>query len=331
MKTQSVFLLKKLGVPAGLLFFISFAWMGPVLTASAQTTNDGVQIPAQLLDYLADLPANHPQTGCVSGTLSPFTIQETSCTGPTQGNAQISTNCTTDCQAGGWTDYSSGYAEYSGLFSAPSNPTVSPPYSVSTTFSDWIGIQNAVSGSNPIYLLQAGEVWGESSSYPSNSPTLFEEFYESSNSGGGCTTWNSNCATLGTFSVSPSDSLEFAVTFNSITSMWSLYSQDPNANGGSGGYSLMYVTWGAGTYEIPYDYGDYGLTISEGQGTTAANQIPGSVSMYDVVGEDSSGSYQLGAHTYQANPNTGSQTITYSWSTGACYAGTCGTQDIAIA
>jgi hypothetical protein len=313
-------------VPGILLLFLSAYAMGPVSTAFAATSTAPTVIPPQLLTYLEGLPPNAPTTGCVSGTIDPFSISSTTCYGPSQGPAQsLVTSCSSICQNGGYTLYTPNYGVYSGAFTAPSNPTISPAYYLPTTFSDWIGLQNCITGcgGGTAYLLQVGELWGENSSHPSNAPAVFAEFVESS---GSCTNWNNNCADLGNFTVSAGDSISVSVSYYSVTNKWELYSGDTTANK----YVLFYVTEGNGNYEIPLSAINHGLSISEGHGTTASNQIPGSVSIYNIEGEDTSGNFHLGNQTPINSPSSGTQSVTLSWSTSTCGSATCGTQDITV-
>jgi hypothetical protein len=313
--------LKEYALSVLFLFFLSFSATGPVFAASNASSGNDTGIPTQLVSYLANLPSTHPAIGCVDGTVSPFTISSTTCNtlanGPT---GTLSTSCSTDCTNGGYTTWNTGYYSYSGLFYAPSDPTVSPSYSSPTAFYDYIGLQPCWSGCGSYnYLLQAGEVWGEDSTYSSSNPTVFEEFVETG--AGGCTTWNSNCAQLGTWTVSHNDALDVSISYTS--GVWSLYVQDSTVSK----YQLMYVTAGSGTYDYPYADGVLGDALSEGQGTTASNQIPGGVSMYDLYGTGATGNV-LGSNTQANTPTTGSQSVSLSYSSGTCSwgSGTCGDQ-----
>jgi hypothetical protein len=306
-------------------FAIFFLLLGNGLTfvaTAATDTNPG--IPAGLLSYGASILGNPDASHCVSGTVNPFTIESTICNTSGAVPQTIYTNCgSSGCQNGGVTTYSSGYGEYQTDFNAPSNPTVSPSYSISTSFSDWIGIQyctGSCSGTN--YLIQAGEAWGITSTYTSSNPTVFVEFYETSG------TCSSYCGNVGTFTVNDAlpDSLYFQIYYSSST--WYLYAQDSTSNK----YTSYLESVGSASGDIPYSSMDYGMAVSEGQGTTASNQIPGGATMYDVVGEKTGGSYVIGSGSTWNLPSTGTQTVSLFWGTGTCSwgSGTCGAQDITV-
>ena len=313
---------------SGLLFLLlSGLAVGPVTVAFAATSTTATStIPPQLITYLENMPPSASPMGCVSGTIDPFSINSTSCTYSPGGRPQsYTTSCSSDCQNGGYTLASTNYILYEAYFTAPSNPTVSPSYSGSTAFSDWIGLQNCITGCNggTAYLLQAGEIWGGFGK-TSSTPVVFTEFAEST---GTCSA-GYLCANIGTFTVTAgTDTINPVVEYDGTSNQWYLYSGDTSANK----YISQWVDVGTGNGEIPLSSMNHGLASSEGQGTTASNQIPGGVSIYDIEGEYTSLSFGLGSQTPWNNPSSGSQSVTLSWSTTTCSGGvTCGTQGITV-
>jgi hypothetical protein len=296
---------------------------GPALAATAPSTTS---IPTALTSYVESL-ANSPNVShCGGGTLDPFTVNSTPCTPPSSVVPQTTTNCGTECQTGGYTTDSTGYYGYEAVTTGPSNPTVSPSYYYSNTFTDWIGIQSCVASCGSIYLLQAGEYWGLSSTYSSSNPTVFVEFWETSGYCSGTT----YCGNTGTWGITSGDGLSFDVSYTT-SSQWLLYAADTAQNQ----YIYFYVTVGSASGDIPNGPSgmQYGLMVSEGQATTASNQFPAGVNFYNVIGTtSSSGTYYLGGQTQWNLPTSGSQSVTLAWTTGTCTWGsnTCGDQDIIV-
>jgi len=296
-------------------------------TAGSQPT---VSVPTQVNQYLSTYRG---PSGCFSGTVSPFTIQSTSCpnsTGvPPQVAPLVSTNeyldCTTDCQSGTLLYPTGGQTDYTDLSAdstVPSNP--SNTYYAPTTVSYWIGLQSCTSSCSP-YLLQAGIMWGYSSTYNSKNPILFVEYAENT---AGTTCYHTFCGNQ-LPGISVGNSVYFSIEYSSSTSYWTLYAQDSSISPCCTNYIVYY---NSGNVNIPYTSMPYALTVNEGQsGTTSASYFPGITTFTDEVGEGTSGSYQLGYQTYWQAGGTGtSPTSTIGYSTYSCYAGTCASTSIAM-
>lgn len=232
-------------------------------------------------------------------------------------------NCATNCKAGFENVASSNFVLWEGYSTVPSNPSTLYCYSGCTNLADssyWIGLQSRSSfGSGLVYLVQAGIIYGHSSTYDSHHPVMFEEFWESS---GSCSGTTFKCGS--TKAVSPSDSMYFQVDYvGGSSNYWVLYSGDNT----KGTYDTYYVSATSGG--LPYTSLGYAESAVEGSGTTAASYFPsGTYSLTKMVGSNGNYIYQLGAATgWYVSPGS-SPTVTYTYSSSSCTVGgtqtTCG-------
>ena len=305
----------------------------PLALAATNTSTSTSIIPAGLVSFVEQ----HAGTsGCVSGTLDPFTITSTVC--PTSSNdvsngfstnsfsthvqnirpipaSTYSISCTGVCLAGTDNTASNYYALWDAFATVPTVPSTLYTTNSNTGapyVSNWIGLSTCVpSCTGTYYGVQGGISFGADGSSDSHHPGLWVQYVASS---GTCSGWCGNY-----MSTNQGDSDNWEMKYLSASTQWLLYGQDSTLST----YVTYYEAVG-GSGNMPYSTLQYALVGIEGHGVNSAGYWPGTVTYTSVVGEDSSGSYQLGTQgTNFEGPSGTTLTASISYSTSSCYAGTC--------
>lgn len=241
------------------------------------------------------------------------------------------------CQAGSLWTPSSNDSFFTGSATRPST-LPSTTYcqnctsGIQATESDWIGLQSCIVSacSSNLYLIQVGVWYGWNTTYTSQKPVLFEEFY-STNSNSACTSSQKYLCADVTGPIGSGDNLFFSLTYETTNSnclngadYWNLFAEDSTAN-----YYQTYVVCvgpSTGLYDIPYSSIHYALTTAEGRYAASSSYFPGNFTFNSIVGVSSSGTDQTGSRTDWKFPvETSGITATIGGFTYSCAAyGTCG-------
>lgn len=304
------------------VILISFAMLAfpdvALVTASTAPTSDNI-IPPELIAYISQHPST---TGCVSGTVDPFTITSTECSvsgvanGLSSGssaevgvtpNNQYSITCSGICLSGtANSDGSTYYDFWQGEVTAPSNPSNTYTSGSNGPYvSEWIGLSTCVPSCTG-YVLQEGISYGADGSSDSHHPGLWVEFLAPS---GTCST--SFCGK--TMATTAGHKEDFHVQYYPNLNEWLIYALDHTSRG----FISYYVPVGTGSGDFPYTTVQYGLVADEGHGVNSAGYWPGAATWDEVLG-NSIGGYILGTPSYFAVPSGTSLTSTVTYSTGVC-------------
>jgi len=171
------------------------------------------------------------------------------------------------------------------------------------------------------YVVQGGISFGADGSSNSQNPGLWVEYLPSS---GTCST--TFCGNY--IATAQGDYDNWEMSYLSGSSQWLLYGQDTTI--GASAYVTYYEAVG-GSGNMPYSTLQYGLVALEGHVVNSAGYWPGTVTFSQVIGETSTGSFQLGTQgTNFASPPGSSLTASISYSTSSCYAGTCATVALGV-
>lgn len=318
-----------LALLAGVVLLVSVSSV-PIATVSAVSTMANT-IPPQVVVYTEQHSGTY---GCISGTLDPFTIESVTC--PNLNDTVVnglsasssvqprsmrvaplstySITCSGVCLSG--TDDSAYY--YYGLWDAFLNPVPSNPSTLYTTgvggypyVSEWMGLSTCVPSCSG-YVVQGGVSYGSDGSSDSHHPGIWVEYLAPS---GTCSsTFCGNYMSSGS-----GDNDNWEMYYLSSSSQWLLYAQDTTVS-----HFITYYIPVGGSGNMPYTTLQYGLIADEGHGVNGASYWPGSATFTYVVGEDSSGTFQLGTQGPNfAVPSGTSLTSSITYSTTTCYAGTC--------
>jgi hypothetical protein len=313
-----------------------------VVSASSSSTADQTTsstVLSQVTQFISTIPSNNDLPLCLSGTVNPFTIKDNSCPKlDTLPQTSYTLTCDSSpgyvCQAGSLYTVSTNDSYFTASATRPStlpSTTYCAGCTTDATSSDWIGLDNCISGScanDNQYLIQVGLLYGVNSSYNSQKPVLFEELW-SDNSDSGCQTTDTPCGYTSS-SVASGDSLMFSLTENSGADYclsdapyWELFAEDSTYNI----YQTYVVCIGAYTapYDIPYSSMHNAITTAEGSYATSSSYFPGTFTFTDVYGVSTSQTNQLGTRTpWEFTNATSGVTATVSASTYSCTEGTCG-------
>lgn len=291
---------------------------GIVIHGALSTQPTSVWTPPPILAaYLSTHPGDQ---GCISGTVVPFTIKNTTCSDTTGLQIQnaYSLNCSSNCKSGEDTTPPNNDVHWEAYSTVPSNPSTTyyNGGSPSATVSYWIGLQSCISGcTGTVYLLQAGLYYGVNSTTDSKHPVFFEELATSS---GTCSTTFCGQAKV---AVSPTDNIFFSVNYDTGYQYWTLYSEDTTTNK----FDLYYVYYGTGSNQIPLTSIANALSLNEGQGSTSSSYFPSGVDFSNEIGLDASWNYQVGTSVDVHSTSGTSPTATLTWNTYTCYTShTCG-------
>jgi hypothetical protein len=319
-------------VAAIMLVLSSNSTLFPVRAASAPSSGLPSLIPAGVLTYVSERAG---QSGCLIGTVSPFTVSSMTCDQADAITPQkaYTLNCsgsgTNGCQAGTSDTPSSHFAGFNGYSQVPSsNPTKS--YYNPSVVSYWIGLQSCITAPcSPVYLLQAGIVYGVNSTANSQHPHMFVEYFSNNNSTG-CFAF---CGKLEV--VSPGDYMYFEIYYYSTYGEWIVFAEDETTNPYT--YITEYVPYASppnGNY-IPYTSLPYALATTEGQKATSASYWPtGTLTFSDMVGYNANGNYLIGTSNWWVTKSGSAPTATLGESQFSCSVGstqtTCQSTTIAI-
>lgn len=280
------------------------------LASDSNASSSSAGIPIGLLTYFDSVPGT---LACASGTISPFTVNQTTCSpgdfpvGQTlSGSNNI--DCSSACQSSVYNTASSNFAQWQAAGTVPSTNPSNTYYNPTVAFY-WIGLENNLPGgcSGTCYLLQSGLEYGASSTYDSHHPVMFVEFFETS---GPCSSF---CGYVSP--VSPGDSMTYQISFVGANfNYWTVYAGDNT----KGTYVSDKITYGTASGEIPYNSLQYALQAVEGHGTTSSSYFPSAQTFSAVIGGTPSGTYQLGTASQSAGPSGTKPTVSYNYYTYSC-------------
>jgi hypothetical protein len=269
------------------------AMIGLLITLAASSTSVAIATPNNSTNAptipsgLVSFVEQHAGTsGCVSGTLNPFTITSTVC--PQSSNEVvngISTNssstniqhikpipdstysitCSGVCLAGTDNSASNYYKTWDAFATVPSVPSnLYTTSSGSPYVSEWMGLSTCVPSCTG-YIVQGGISFGADGSSDSHHPGLWVEYL--STSGTCSTTFCGN-----TMATASGDSDNWEMNYLPASTQWLLYGQDTHLST----YITYYEAVG-GTGNMPYSTLQYGLVAVEGHGVNSAGYWPGTV------------------------------------------------------
>lgn len=303
-------------IGAGMAALLVVLSLSQALLLTGSVTASDTSLPSKIPPGVLDYISTHPESsGCISGTVSPFTISSVSCGREDEvvPGSTYTLGCSGQCFAGTYNSASNNFAGLAGYFTVPSNnPTVT--YSNPTAAWYWIGLQSCSPSSScsQIYLVQSGICYAcNATAGDSQYPQMFVEYNQKS---GYCHTF---CGK--TWPVNPGDSLFLKEAYYAQTLSWLMYAQDDSNS------PINYITYyqgycsSCGSGYIPYNSLPYALAMTEGYQTSSSNYWPsGTQTLTDMVGYDPSGNYQIGTSNPIGNPYGTAVTATVGSSQYGC-------------
>lgn len=240
--------------------------------ASGSSSSYPLGVPAGLTSYISEHPAGITP-GCVTGTVSPFTIQPCNPSNDSSDNVVLSassttqqTNCDTHCWVQEEFTASTNFTQWAATSSVNANLPSTTYHWMPSSLSYWAGLE--CTSCTIESLLQGGWLYGVDSSYTSQHPVMFVEYWTAS---GTCNTFTNNtCGT--TRSVSKGDDIYIEVAFSSGSPReWLTYTEDLT----SGIYIAAYFDEGTGSTQVHASSMQEGLVDLEAKNASLSSYYPG--------------------------------------------------------